>query len=100
MMAAKPATRSEEEPSTNYPMYLTGSAMKAWHSFKRVAGWLVGAPDRSFRFRMTDMGLWWVLISLLSISLIADHPHVALTIAILGGTIIGVLCVMGSKPLR
>lgn len=65
-----------------------------------VARWLVTAPDTSFRFRVVDVVLWWILVSLVAISLISDHPFVALTIAISGGTMIGVLCVIGSKPLR
>jgi hypothetical protein len=42
--------------------------------------------------------LWWVLISLVAISLIAGHPMIALSTAIAGGTMIGVLCVIGSNP--
>jgi hypothetical protein len=42
--------------------------------------------------------VWWVLISLFAISLIADHPMIALSTAIAGGTMIGVLCVIGSNP--
>jgi hypothetical protein len=61
---------------------------------------LVGAPGTPFRFRVWDLVCWWLLISLVSISFVAEHPFVALTITISGGALIGVLCVVGSKPLR
>jgi hypothetical protein len=40
-----------------------------------------------------------VLISFVGISFIGDHPLVALTIAITGGAMIGVLSVMGADAL-
>jgi len=52
-----------------------------------------------FRLRTVDVVLWWVLISLVAISFIGDHPLVALTIAITGGAMIGVLSVVGADAL-
>ena len=72
--------------------------MKTGDLLKGAAGWLVAAPKGPFRFRVVDVVLWWILISLVSITFIADHPAVALTIAISGGAMIGVLCVIGSRP--
>ena len=56
--------------------------------------------DLPFRFRPLDVILWWVLMSLLSISFVGAHPTVAITIAISGGALIGVLTVLGADPLR
>jgi hypothetical protein len=75
--------------------------MKVWHvlvpgMLKRAGKWLVAAQKGPFRFRLVDVVLWWVLVSLVAISVIAEHPLVALTAAIAGGTMIGVLCVVGS----
>lgn len=64
----------------------------------RAAKWLPAPLEKPFRFRTIDVVLWWILISLAAISLIADHPYVALTIAISGGTMIGILRVVGSNP--
>jgi hypothetical protein len=52
-----------------------------------------------FRLRTVDVVLWWVLISLLSISFVANHPLPALVGAIAGGALIGVLSVLGADPL-
>jgi hypothetical protein len=54
---------------------------------------------RSFHFRFIDAMLWWFLIALVAISFIANHPYAALAIAIVGGIVLGVACVLGSKPL-
>jgi hypothetical protein len=67
---------------------------------RRAVRWLVGVPGTPFRFRVWDVVCWWLLVSLVSISFVAEHPLVALTIAISGGALIGVLCVVGWKPLR
>jgi hypothetical protein len=71
--------------------------MRIFEVLEAFAVWV--AKKGPFRFRLVDVVLWWVLVSLVAISLIADHPLVALTIAIMGGTMIGVLCVVGSNPL-
>jgi putative inorganic carbon (hco3(-)) transporter len=55
---------------------------------------------RSFHYRFMDEMLWWLLIGLISISYIAHHPVVALVIATMGGIVLGVACVLGSKPLQ
>ena len=59
---------------------------------------LLRSFKRNGTFRLIDVLVWWVLISLFAISLIADHPMIALSTAIAGGTMIGVLCVIGSNP--
>lgn len=59
---------------------------------------LLRSLKRNGTFRLIDVLLWWVLISLVAISLIANHPMIALSTAIAGGTMIGVLCVIGSNP--
>jgi len=65
---------------------------------QRGSKWVLTTQKGPFRFRSADVVLWWVLVSLVAISLIADHPLVALTIAIAGGIMIGILCVLGSNP--
>ena len=72
--------------------------MKTGNLFTRAARWLPAAPEKPFRFRTIDVALWWILISLAAISLITDHPYLALTIAMSGGTMIGILRVVGSNP--
>ena len=72
--------------------------MKTGNLFARAASWLLAPPEKPFRFRTVDVALWWILISLAAILLIADHPYLALTLAISGGTMIGILHVVGSNP--
>ena len=72
--------------------------MRIGHLLMRAKDWLSAAGERPFRFRWMDVVLWWVMISLVSISFIADHPFLALGIAIAGGVMIGVLCVIGADP--
>jgi hypothetical protein len=55
---------------------------------------------RLFHFRFIDAMLWWILAALVAISFIANHPLVALAIAIIGGIVLGIACVLGSKPLQ
>jgi hypothetical protein len=64
----------------------------------KLAAQLLLSLKRSGTFRLIDVLLWWVLISLVAISLVADHPMIALSIALAGGTMIGILCVIGSSP--
>jgi putative inorganic carbon (HCO3(-)) transporter len=56
--------------------------------FKSKLTFFQGKP---FRFGMGDAVLWWVLINLVAISFIGDHPYFALGFAILGGALIGIL---------
>ena len=66
------------------------SLRSSWFAFK----------DQPFRFRTIDVVLWWVLISLVAISFVGEHPMVTITLAISGGAMIGVLTVLGADPLR
>jgi hypothetical protein len=50
-----------------------------------------------FRFRFLIALLGWLIIAASAISLIAVHPHIALTIAIVGGIALGVASVVGYK---
>jgi putative inorganic carbon (hco3(-)) transporter len=50
---------------------------------------------RWFRFRFSNVMLWWLGIAVLAISFIAGHPFIALTIAVTGGGALGIACVLG-----
>jgi putative inorganic carbon (HCO3(-)) transporter len=56
--------------------------------FKSKLTFFQGKP---FRFGTVDGLLWWMFISLVAISFIGDHPYLALSTAILGGSLVGVL---------
>jgi len=73
--------------------------MRIGKLLKAPGRWLLATREGPLRFRGIDVVLWWVLISLVGISFIGDHPLVALTIAITGGAMIGVLSVMGADAL-
>jgi fructose-specific phosphotransferase system IIC component len=62
------------------------------------SSWFV-FKDRPLRFRTIDVVLWWVLISLVAISFVGEHPIVTIAIAITGGAMIGVLTVLDADPL-
>jgi len=66
---------------------------------KQVSRWLLAERKGPFRFRASDVVLWWVLISLVAISFVGDHQVISLGIAVAGGGMIGVLSVMGADPL-
>lgn len=73
--------------------------MRIGKLLKQPGRWLLAVREGPFRFRGIDAVLWWVLISLLSISFVANHPLLALVGAIAGGALIGVLSVLGADPL-
>jgi putative inorganic carbon (HCO3(-)) transporter len=52
---------------------------------------------RPFRFSAVDGVLWWVLISLVAISFIGNHPYLALSIAVVGGALVGVLTTINAN---
>ena len=66
---------------------------------KPAGRWLLTPRKGPFRFRGLDVLFWWVLIALTAIAFVADHPLAALTTAITGGAMIGVLSVMGADLL-
>lgn len=64
--------------------------------------WLLGGrgPELVLSLCLTSgrTVLWWIFVSLLSISFVAVHPIIALGIAVLGGAAIGILTVLGVEP--
>jgi hypothetical protein len=67
---------------------------------KGVVNWVLRAPRTPFRFRVWEVVCCWLLVSLVSISFVAEYPIEALSITVLGGALIGVSYVVYSKPIR
>jgi putative inorganic carbon (HCO3(-)) transporter len=69
-----------------------------WSNKLAVAPWFVlglletsPPPTAKPWLRRWEIAVWWVLLSLLAISFVGDHPYIALAIAIAGGAALGTL---------